>query len=182
MGFSAALDRPFDVVSDWSFLPPAVDFVRRSFGEVGAIAVVIGAALLTLATLALTALAALRTVYFVRRHRRTSSRVMVVAGVVWIACAVVGVQIVPDAPVASTSAAGLVYEQVRQVRADLQGRHAFEVQSANDPFSNVAGTQLLTALRGKDVIFVFVESYGRVAVQDSDIAGSVDALLRSGTA
>ena len=37
------------------------------------------------------------------------------------------------------------------------------------------------ALRGKDVLVVFVESYGQVAVEDPDIAPGVTAVLRSGT-
>ena len=39
----------------------------------------------------------------------------------------------------------------------------------------------MTALRGKDVLFVFVESYGKVALTDPVIAPGVDAVLTSGT-
>ena len=41
------------------------------------------------------------------------------------------------------------------------------------------GDDLLTGLRGKDVIVVFVESYGRVAVQDSAFSPQVDAVLNA---
>jgi hypothetical protein len=40
---------------------------------------------------------------------------------------------------------------------------------------------LLTGLRGKDVLIAFVESYGRVAVQDSAFSPRVDAVLDAGT-
>ena len=40
---------------------------------------------------------------------------------------------------------------------------------------------LLSALRGKDVIIAFVESYGRVAVQGSSFSPRVDAVLDAGT-
>ena len=40
---------------------------------------------------------------------------------------------------------------------------------------------LLTGLRGKDVIIAFVESYGRVAVQGSAFSPQVDAVLDAGT-
>ena len=43
------------------------------------------------------------------------------------------------------------------------------------------GNSLLSALRGKDVLIVFVESYGRVAVQDSSISSKVSAVLDAGT-
>jgi hypothetical protein len=41
---------------------------------------------------------------------------------------------------------------------------------------------LLTGLRGKDVLLVFVESYGRVAVQGSSFSPRIDALLEQSTA
>jgi hypothetical protein len=181
MGFFAAFDRPFDPLSDWSFLPPAVDYVRRTFGQVGAVGVVIGAVVLAAAVLGLMALAVLRLSTLAVRHRTGTSRGAAALGVVWITCALFGVQLMPGAPVASTSAAGLAYDQLRQVRADVQDRHAFAAQSAADAFGTVAPDQLLTALRGKDVIFTFVESYGRVAVQNSDIAPRIDSLLNAGT-
>src|SRR6266545_3965915 len=42
------------------------------------------------------------------------------------------------------------------------------------------GPQLLTGLRGKDVVISFVESYGRVAVEDPEFAPQVGALLEAG--
>jgi hypothetical protein len=41
---------------------------------------------------------------------------------------------------------------------------------------------LLTGLRGKDVLLLFVESYGRVAVQDSSFSPRINALLARSTA
>ena len=46
---------------------------------------------------------------------------------------------------------------------------------------NAPGADLLAGLRGKDVIVAFVESYGRVAVQDSPMASEVGATLDAGT-
>src|SRR6185436_37921 len=43
------------------------------------------------------------------------------------------------------------------------------------------GSQLLTHLRGKDVVFAFVESYGRSAVQGSSFSRGVDRVLDDGT-
>src|SRR6185437_4065169 len=50
-----------------------------------------------------------------------------------------------------------------------------------DPFSATPAGQLLTGLRGKDVLLVFVESYGRVTVHGSSFSRAVDALLGKGT-
>ena len=50
-----------------------------------------------------------------------------------------------------------------------------------DAFRDTAGSDLLTGLSGKDVVFVFVESYGQVAVQGSAFAPQVDSVLDTGT-
>jgi phosphoglycerol transferase MdoB-like AlkP superfamily enzyme len=57
----------------------------------------------------------------------------------------------------------------------------FANQIKHDPFSNVPGSRLLTGLRGKNVLLVFVESYGRVSVQGSSFAPAIDGVLNKGT-
>lgn len=56
--------------------------------------------------------------------------------------------------------------------------------SAGDPAAGGGRSQtgLLTALKGKDVLLVFVESYGRVALEDPALAPGVTATLREGNA
>lgn len=181
MGFFAALDRPFNPVSDWSYVGPAVGVLSDSIGRTGAIASVVTAAVVTVAVIVFTPLSVLRLTRLVARHRATSIRCVTAFGVVWILCAVFGVQIVPGATIASTSAAGLAYDQVGQVRAGLQDQQTFANAAADDPVGSTPGDDLLTGLRGKDVVIAFVESYGRVAVQDSAFSPQVDAVLDAGT-
>ena len=50
-----------------------------------------------------------------------------------------------------------------------------------DAFRDTPGADLLTGLRGKDVVVAFVESYGRVALEDSEVADTVLPTLDSGT-
>src|SRR6202035_5933645 len=50
-----------------------------------------------------------------------------------------------------------------------------------DPEAAIPASDLLTGLRGKDVIIVFVESYGQVAVRGSSFSPGVDAVLRQQT-
>jgi hypothetical protein len=71
----------------------------------------------------------------------------------------------------------LFASQVGQVQADLRDRAAFDAEVAHDAYALTPGDQLLTRLRGKDVLLVFVESYGRVAVQDTWFAPKVDQTL-----
>ncbi|PZS35386.1 MAG: hypothetical protein DLM58_04010 [Pseudonocardiales bacterium] len=68
-----------------------------------------------------------------------------------------------------------------QVRTDIRDEQRFAQLAGADRFRDTAGDALLTSLRGKDVIVAVVESYGRVAVQDSAFSPRVDAVLDSGT-
>ncbi|HEY7008413.1 MAG TPA: hypothetical protein VH395_05710 [Jatrophihabitantaceae bacterium] len=182
LGYFAELDRPFNPVSDWGTLGPAVGVVRDSVGSGWADAAVVGAVLVAVALPALLALSAVRLTRLATMHRRTTARAVVALGVVWVVCAAFGAQLVAGAPVASTNAAGLAYGQVRDVRAALADRRTFGSQlAAKDTFAGAPAADLLSGLRGKDVIVAFVESYGRVAVQGSSFAPGVDAVLRSGT-
>jgi hypothetical protein len=86
------------------------------------------------------------------------------------------------APVASSSAAALAVDEVQLVRTGLADRAELARLIAHDRFRDTPGTRLLTGLRGKDVLLVFVESYGRVAVQGSSFSPRIDAVLDEGDA
>lgn len=181
MGFYETLDRPFNPVFDWSFFGPGIDFLGDSIGRFGATAAVVGAVLAIVALLVLMALAVLRLTRLTVTHRATATRTVAAFGIVWVVFAVLGVQVVPDAPVASNSAANHVFDEVRQVRSDLLDPQRFAQEAADDEFRHTPGEELLTGLRGKDVIVAFVESYGRVAVEGEVAAPGVDAVLDQGT-
>jgi hypothetical protein len=85
------------------------------------------------------------------------------------------------APFASVGTAQYAYAEVTRVPAELRDQREFEQAAAQDPLRTAPSGQLLSKLRGKDVIFAFVESYGRSAVQDSSFAPGVDAVLADGT-
>lgn len=181
MGFSAALSRPFDPEVDASYFGSAVGVLGDSIGRTDAIVATAAAALAAVAVLVFAPLSVLRLTRIVGRHRATSLRAVTALGVVWTLCAVAGVQLVPGAPLASTSAAGLAFDEVDHVYAGIKDQQTFAKTAAVDAFRNTPGTDLLTGLRGKDVIVAFVESYGRVAVQGSAFSPQVDAVLGAGT-
>jgi hypothetical protein len=176
-----ALNRPFNPVIDRGYVVSAERLLTDAIGHRDAVTFLIVATALDIALLVLIPLSVLRVSSLVTRHRTASIRAVAALGVVWILCAALGLQIVPGAPVAARGAAGVAYEQARQVRAGIQDRADFVRAAAVDPFRDTPSDQLLSALRGKDVIVVFVESYGRVAVQDSSFSPGVDAVLRDGT-
>jgi hypothetical protein len=182
MGFFDVLDRPFNPVSDWGSFGPALGVVRDSVGSGWTNAAVVGALALAIAVVVFTPLGLVRLTRLLAGRRRVSARALAALGIVWLLCASLGLRIVAGAPIASTSAAGLGYSEIRQVTATIQDRHRFAAElKAADPIRNTPTGNLLTGLRGKDVIVAFVESYGKVAVQGSAFSPQVDAVLNDGT-
>ncbi|MEV0430238.1 sulfatase [Micromonospora sp. NPDC050495] len=180
MGFFVARDRPFDVLLDWALFDDGFGYLTDSSGRAAAVAAAAGAVLLTAGLLVLVTLAALRLTRLLARRRRTSARVVAALAVLWLGCAALGVRVGPDVPVADREASALVAAHVGQVRAGLRDRVVFAGQAATDAYRNVPGDQLLTGLRGKDVLVAFVESYGRDAVTDPALAPGVTAVLDDG--
>jgi hypothetical protein len=71
---------------------------------------------------------------------------------------------------------------VVRVDRSLDDLRTFPRELATDAFAGVPGTQLLTGLRGKDVLLVFVESYGRTAIEDPSIGPGLSRVLAEGDA
>jgi phosphatidylglycerophosphate synthase len=181
LGLYTAFDRPFDPIADWRYTGIGIETLGDSVGSRAANLVVVGAAILILAVLVFTTLAVRRLTRVAAGHSRWSLRAIAALGAVWVLCWGLGAQLVSQVPIASMSAAGLAVDEVRAVRAGIRDRAIFADEIRRDRFRATPGDQLLTGLRGKDVILTFVESYGRVAVQDSSFSPRVDALLDVGT-
>ena len=183
MAFYEEIGRPFNPVFGWLDISPAIGVVRDTIGptrtNIALAALWLGLILLvgaiTAATIHITTVAA--------RHRRDAVRGLAALTAVWALFAGLSLQLVPGSPVASTSAAGLVVAQVRDTQAALRDQRLFEkALHRPDPEASVPASDLLTGLRGKDVIVAFVESYGQAAVQGTSFSPGVDALLRRDTA
>ncbi|GAB6984117.1 CDP-alcohol phosphatidyltransferase family protein [Nocardioides pyridinolyticus] len=160
VGFETFLDRPFDPVADWSYLGPGIGVLGDSIGDAAAVATAVGAAVVVAALLVVLPLATVRASGALARHRRPAVTLLAVC------------VLAPLAPVGSTGAAGLAYDEVRHARAELADRRSFAAEIAADPY---AGVPLrLEGLRGKDVLVVFVESYGRTALDLPGVVATVD--------
>jgi phosphatidylglycerophosphate synthase len=182
LGLYAAFDRPFDPIADWRYTGIGIETLGDSVGPRAAYLLVAGVAVFIVAVLVLTTLAVRSLTRVVAGHRLSSLRAITALGAVWVLCWAFGAQLVSSVPIASTSAAGLAVDEVRAVRTGIKDRAIFADEIRRDRFRGTPGDQLLTGLRGKDVIVAFVESYGRVAVQDSSFSPRVDTLLDEGTA
>jgi phosphatidylglycerophosphate synthase len=183
MAFWEEVDRAFNPVNDWVSIGPALGVVSDSIGtavtDILLVAVGIGLILLvgiiTASTIHVTAVAA--------RHRHATLRGLAALTAIWVLGAGLSLELIPGSPVASVSAARLAVAQVRATQAALRDPRRFEqVLHGSDPEASVPASDLLTGLRGKDVIIAFVESYGQVAVQGTSFSPGIDALLRQRTA
>jgi phosphatidylglycerophosphate synthase len=181
VGFYTAFDRPFNPFDDWRYGRDGIETLHASIGETMGNLVLVGAAILLILALAVPTLAVLRMTRVAAGHRRVSVRAVAVLSAAWLVCWASGARLVPGAPIASTSAAELAVREVQDVQAGFQDEARFAAEIRNDRFRSTPGDRLLTALRGKDVLLVFVESYGKVAVQGSSYSPGVDEVLAAGT-
>jgi phosphatidylglycerophosphate synthase len=173
------VDRAFNPLNDWSSIRPAAGVVRDAIGttltNVVLVVIWVGIALLvvaiTAATIHVTAVAA--------RHRRGTVRSLAALTAIWGLSAGLSLQLIAGSPVASTSATALAVAQVQAFHAALSDPRLFTAATRSpDPEAAIPASDLLTGLRGKDVLIVFVESYGQTAVQGTSFSPGIDAVLR----
>ncbi|MET9790540.1 sulfatase [Streptomyces canus] len=181
MGFRQTMARPFDLVFDWVMLGNATDWLRESFGRTGEVLAIAGVIILFIAVLVLCTLAVVRLTNVMSRHRPRAVLTTLVLGTVWVTCFNLGVQF-GGVAFATKGYTGFLANRVQNVRNGLGDAKVFEKQSAVDAFAATPPDQLLTGLRGKDVLFTFIESYGRVAIDDPAMAPEMDATLKKGDA
>lgn len=179
-GMWTFLNRQFDLVADWGLLDDGANFLRDAIGRAGEIAAIVLAIVLVLGVLVLVSLSVVRLAKVAARHRAGTATGIGVLAVAWIGCALLGTQLVPGVPIAADSQAGLVRARASMIQASLRDQRAFQQAIVNDQFRTTPGDKMLTALRGKDVVFSFVESYGRSALEDPGQAAIVDPALAAG--
>lgn len=181
MGFTEYLGRSFNLVLDWALLDDAQSFVADSMGGAAATGAAVGAVALAASLLVVMALAALRLGELLAAHRERAARGALMAATVWMTCVALGVQTF-GVPVATTSASRAAEAQAHRVVDTLRDEAAFAKEAKADRFGATPGAQLVPDLRGKDMLFTFIESYGRSAVEDPVTAPGVGRTLDASTA
>jgi hypothetical protein len=180
LGSFAVLDRPFDPLTDHGLLASGLGFVRDSGGPwvaAGAVAAVVVVAAVIVAGVPL---AVGRVTRVVASHRTAGRHLVVVLTVGWLASAALGLQLMPGEPLASADASRFGVDTVRSTVSTLREQQRFDQEVAADALRHPAPGDL-SGLRGKDVLVVFVESYGRVALQGPE-SEQIRALLDERTA
>ena len=181
LGFFIAFNRSFNPVEDWTYFSIGVATVRDTFGSRDANLAVAAATVIGLTALIVPALAVVQLTRVAARYRRPSLRAVGVLTAIWVLCWVFGAQ-VSGARVASTSAAHLAVGEVQAVQSDFHSQALFRAQIARkDPARKIPPGRLLKGLRGKDVLLVFVESYGQMAVQGTSFSPPIDQIVNAGT-
>ena len=183
VAFFEEVDRAFNPVHDWGSIMPALGVVRDAIGPAATDIVLVAVSLGLLLLVAAITAATIHIAAVAARHRRGAVSGLAALAAVWGLCAGLSLQLIPGFPVASTSAAGLAIAQVRATQAALSDPRRFgHAIHSPDPEASIPAAEVLTGLRGKDVIVAFVESYGQVAVRGTSFSPGVDAVLRRRTA
>jgi hypothetical protein len=180
MGFNEYLGRGFNAALDWDLLPDAQAYVEDTLGGGVATAVTVGAVVLVLLVAAVMVAATIRLATVLARNRVRATKGALIAGTVWVTCSALGLTLF-GGPIASERGAGALRVHAQRTVESLRDEAAFVQQSKADTFGNTPPGQLLPDLRGKDVIFTFIESYGRSAVEDPIMAPGVDRTLDTST-
>ncbi len=182
LAFRVVLDRPFDPLNDWFYIGPAYGVLTDSVGADRALLAATGVAIVAIGLLLALPWAGFRLRRLVHDDRRSAGWVLVGLTAVWAVGAGLGLQVVPGVDVASSSTSSLAIAQVVHARDNLADRRRFAREIEHDPLaSRAVDGSLLAGLEGKDVLVVFVESYGRVAV-DGPLSEPVVETLDAGTA
>ncbi|WP_281826911.1 sulfatase [Jannaschia rubra] len=169
IGTFQAFSRPFNPALDLHLLVSGWDLLSSSIGRAQALALIAAAVLAVGAVAAalwwaLSALVRLRGV--ARRAAVAVSALLLVAGLAGLA--------VPRAPVT----ADLIPETARRLGRMTDAVRDLRAFAAELPQDDV-GQPGFAALRGRDVIVVFVESYGRSFVEDAPFAPAAQDRLRA---
>ncbi|MGZ3099012.1 CDP-alcohol phosphatidyltransferase [Streptomyces sp. H72] len=180
MGFTEYLGRGFNLVLDWGLLDDARSYVADSMGGAAATWAAVGAVGGATLLPVLMALAVVRLGELLAAHRERAARGALLAATVWMTCVALGVQTF-GVPVATRSASGALEAQAHRVVDTLRDEAAFAKEARADRFGGTPAEQLVPDLRGKDVLFTFIESYGRSAVEDPVTAPGVGRTLDSST-
>ena len=172
--------RAFEPLGDIGQFGNALETLHLEQGDSQARLIEIGAVAGVVAAIVLLPLAMLRVTRVAADHRQRALRVIGALAGVWLVLGVLGTTLVSRTPIASTISAGVIFDTAKVVRAEVHDEGVFAKEIKHDTFRDTPTNQLLTALRGKDVLLVFDESFGRVAIEESSVAPEVNKALAEG--
>ena len=180
MGFNEYLGRHFNIILDWSLFGDARGYLKDTFGGTATQFITVALIALIVALIVLVALAMVRLSNVLVTYKAIATKGTLIAGTVWITLTAFALEF-HGIPLAADHTAGVIKYQVRAMQETLRDEAEFKKIAKVDAFGNTPGSQLVPDLRGKDMIFTFIESYGRSAIEDPIMAPGVDDTLAADT-
>ncbi len=177
MGFREVLGRRFNPVLDWSLLGDGYNYLVETSGRAVAIGAAIGAVAVSVAVVAVVTVAVRHLADVTARHHRPARRFVAALVPVWVVLALLSGHTFPGLPRSSDNVAVLARNTLLGVPTALADRATFAELTRSDAFRGVPDNQLLSGLRGHDVVIGVVESYGRTALEDPPMAAIVGPAL-----
>jgi hypothetical protein len=180
----ATLARPLDPVADLRLAPSVVHLLTGALGDFWGWLALAGGLIGLIAAFALSALA-VRRLQLALDRRAIRRAVLAFAGALaslWIVERALPERFASWRPVSAHASETLLgqWRRSAEMRADLQ---IFESQARQDAFREMPRERLLAGLAGIDVLLMFVESYGRSALElpryASTILPTLDAFGRA---
>jgi hypothetical protein len=182
-GLSAAFEYALGRTFDPTDLPQVGDgfgVVQDSIGPPAAILVVVLLSVIAVATLLALTWSALRVDAAFRRNRPRGRTVTIATTAAWVVTLLLGSQLVAGQPAAASASVQAITSAADRASAAQAAQKNLPDEVKNDPYAQLPNSDLLTSLRGKDVIIDFIESYGQVAVQGTSFSAGVDRVLKQG--
>ena len=176
LGTYQAFDRPFNPVLDGNFLPNGMNLLQGAIGPIGAysVAILLVVLLVGIFVLVYAALGCVQTL--LRVSPKASGFGLLTGLLVWAAISIGGWQ------KTTTPFYDLLSMHVANTLSSFVDLKTFNTVVDSDPYAAVPDDSLFAKLKGKDVMVVFIESYGRTVLDKSDFAEHIRPLLAESTA
>lgn len=160
-----AFARPFNPSADLTMLPIALETLSQTNGLWMVIGIIVGffVVLSIIATALFAAVGAVQSGMPQRAIGVSVGLALIVAGLT---------------PIGNTNPTSFIGDHVTRFKEGLRTADRFRAALVEDEFSNIPADRRLAGLAGLDVILVFVESYGRSALDQPDYAPVVRARLQ----
>jgi hypothetical protein len=170
----SSLARPLNPIADVRLAPSVVHLLTGMLGDLLGWLALAGAGLGLIVVFALSALAVrqLQRALDRRAIRRTALVLTGALASLWLAERAVPERFASWQPVSAHASDTLIgqWQRSAEIRIDLR---TFQQRAARDAFRDLPKERLLAGLAGTDVLLVFVESYGRSALEQPRYAATV---------
>jgi Sulfatase len=168
-------DRAFNPVVDSHFWVDGLNFLQGSLGQLGAFFVVVLLCTLMAGILLLVSFILIIIQRCLQKTPKQSGLGLSVGVGLWLILMSMGSQR------AASPFYHLMTEHLSQALNTLDDLAVFKQQLSIDPYEKVPNQVLLSKLKGKDVLVVFIESYGRTVLDKASYAEFVRPVLEQAT-